>query len=354
MKFNIENYIQEYQCLEKELIDPSKVDNRELGKKFARQAELNEIIQLDKEIQKLLQQIADNQHLIKTEEHTELAEMALEENKALEENLDKLKKKFELLIIPPDPNDSRDAILEIRAGTGGEEASLFGGDLMRMYSRYAALRNWQFRVMDITESETGGVKEAIIKISGKDIYKQLKYESGVHRVQRVPTTEAAGRIHTSAASVVVMPEIDDIDIKINPADIKIDVYRSGGNGGQSVNTTDSAVRITHFPSGLVVTCQDTKDQQKNKASAMAVLRSRLYQIELEKQQGAIADIRKASIKTGDRSDKIKTYNFPQDRLTDHRIKQSWFGLNKVLNGEIEEILNETAIALNSELELEGE
>jgi len=235
--------------------------------------------------------------------------------------------------------------VELRAGTGGDEAAIFATDLFRMYTRYAAIKRWQIQVMDMTNTENNGIKEVIFKVIGKGVYKALKNESGVHRVQRVPVTESAGRIHTSAASVVVMPEIDDIEITINQNDLRIDVYRSSGNGGQSVNTTDSAVRITHLPTGIVVTCQDTKEQHKNKASAMSVLRAKLYQIELEKQQSEISDIRKSSIKSGDRSDKIKTYNFPQDRLTDHRIKQSWFGLEKVLSGEIEEILNTTSLEL---------
>jgi peptide chain release factor 1 len=209
---------------------------------------------------------------------------------------------------------------------------------------------WQVQLMNLAQSDTGGAKEVIFKISGKAVYKMLKHESGVHRVQRVPETESAGRIHTSAASVVVMPEIDDIEIQIHQKDLVIDVYRSGGNGGQSVNTTDSAVRITHIPSGLVVTCQDTKEQQKNKAAALAVLRSRLYQIELEKQQAEITDMRQNSIKTGDRSDKIKTYNFPQDRLTDHRIHVSWFGLDKVMSGEIEDIMKQTAVEMTKTVE----
>jgi peptide chain release factor 1 len=215
-----------------------------------------------------------------------------------------------------------------------------------MYTRYANLVNFQVQLINVSTTETGGIKEAIFKVIGRKAFKMLKLESGVHRVQRVPITESAGRIHTSAASVVVMPEVDDIEVKVNTNDLRIDVYRSSGHGGQSVNTTDSAVRITHIPTGLVVTCQDTKDQQKNKATALSVLKAKLYQIELEKQQGSINEIRKSSIKSGDRSDKIKTYNFPQDRLTDHRIHKSWFGLDKIMDGFIAEILEETAIEIN--------
>jgi peptide chain release factor 1 len=345
---NVEKYRQEYDELATRLADPSKVDSRELGKLFSRQSALQEILDLADEITKLENSISmDNELLESGESDQDFVELIKNELLELEQRKQSLISQLEILIIPPDPNDDKNSIVEIRAGTGGEEAGIFAQDLFRMYTRYAALKNWQLQLISMSESDHG-IKEVIFKLSGKSIYKVLKYESGVHRVQRVPETEAAGRIHTSAASVVVMPEIDDIDIQINQNDLVIDVYRSSGHGGQSVNTTDSAVRITHIPSGLVVTCQDTKDQQKNKASAMAVLRSRLYQIELDKQMSEVGDIRKSSIKTGDRSDKIKTYNFPQDRLTDHRIHKSWFGLDRFMNGEIEDILKETIVELEKQ------
>ncbi len=342
---NIQKYQDEFDELAQKTMDPSQTDSRELGKLFSRQSELQEIISTYQELETLKKKLSDAQEMSRLESDAELREMAELEVSELEPKIETVQKKLDVLIVPPDPNDGRNAIIELRAGTGGEEASLFASELFRMYSRYSTLKKWNVQVMNITESDSGGAKEVVFKVSGSMVYKHLKNESGVHRVQRVPATESAGRIHTSAASVVVMPEIDDIDIKVNPNDLVIDVYRSSGHGGQSVNTTDSAVRITHIPSGLVVTCQDTKDQQKNKQSALSVLRARLYQIELEKQQSEISDIRKTSIKTGDRSDKIKTYNFPQDRLTDHRIHKSWFGLDPIMAGEIDDILQETIVEL---------
>lgn len=340
----IEKFRKEYEEISTKLADISKIDSRELGGLFARQSELQELLDVYDEVEKLKLRIEETKELAHSDDE-ELSQMALLELDDLETKFSVKNAELELLIIPPDPNDSKNCIMEIRAGTGGEEASLFANDLFRMYTRYASLKNWKTELLNIAPSESGGIKEAVVKIVGKNVYKSLKYESGVHRVQRVPATEAAGRIHTSAASVVVMPEIDDIEIKINPNDLVIDVYRSSGHGGQSVNTTDSAVRITHKPTGLVVTCQDTKDQQKNKASALAVLRSRLYQIELDKQNAEISGIRKDSIGSGDRSEKIKTYNFPQDRLTDHRVKKTWYGLDRILGGEVEEILNETMLEM---------
>lgn len=339
---NIEKFKIEYEELSQKLLDLSKIDTRELGQLFARQSQLQEILDIVSSIEQDEIKLYEARKLFESgdQDYAELAQLEIDD---LTARLTAKQSQLNLLLIPPDPNDEKNAILEIRAGTGGEEASLFANDLLRMYSRYAALKNWKLELLSMTSSDTGGIKEAILKIAGKKVYKALKHESGVHRVQRVPATEAAGRIHTSAASVVVMPEVDDIEININQNDLIIDVYRSGGNGGQSVNTTDSAVRITHKPSGLVVTCQDTKDQQKNKATALSVLRSRLFQIEMDKQQSEISGLRKDSIGSGDRSEKIKTYNFPQDRLTDHRIKQTWHGLDRILAGEIEEILAETDI-----------
>lgn len=347
MEEQIAKYKSELDELNKKLTDISKIPTSDLAELFQRQSYLNEIIESDKYVANLLNQLEDFEKIIN--DGSELADIAKEEIDALKSKLDKAIKKLDLLLVPEDPQDSKNAILEIRQGTGGEEATIFANDLFRMYTRFANLVGFKVQLIDVSESEAGGVREAIFKIIGNNAYKTLKYESGVHRVQRVPVTESAGRVHTSAASVVVMPEVDDISVKVNPSDLRIDVYRSGGHGGQSVNTTDSAVRITHLPTGLVVTCQDTKDQQKNKATALSVLKSRLYKMELEKQQGSIEEIRKSSIKTGDRSDKIKTYNFPQDRLTDHRIHKSWFGLDKFMNGDISDVLEETNIEISKSL-----
>lgn len=342
---NIDKFKAELIGINKKLEYPDQLDGKSLQALYARQSELQEIVDLSEEIKQLKKALKETIEIAKSEDK-EYAEMAMSELPLIKEKLQTKEKKLAFLLIPPDPNDKKNALIEIRAGTGGEEATLFAGDLFRMYTRFANLKKWQVQVISISNSDSDGIKEVIFRIIGNNVYKVLKNESGVHRVQRVPVTESSGRIHTSAASVVVMPEVDDITIQINPNDIRIDVYRSSGHGGQSVNTTDSAVRITHIPTGIVVTCQDTKDQQKNKASALSVLKSKLYQIELEKQLSNISDIRKASIKTGDRSDKIKTYNFPQDRLTDHRIHKSWFGLDRVMNGEIGDILDKTTLLLN--------
>lgn len=342
--YNIEKLKSEYDELLVKLSDISKLDQREMGALFARQSSLQEILDAHNEVITLHKKIDEAKEVLASGDK-ELLEMANTELEELNLQLQKKSSALELLIVPPDPNDEKNVIIEIRAGTGGEEAALFANDLFRMYTRYSTLKGWRIELLNLANAEAGGLKEVVAKVSGKSVYKALKHESGVHRVQRVPATESAGRIHTSAASVVVMPEIDDIEIKLNPNDLVIDVYRSSGHGGQSVNTTDSAVRITHKPSGLVVTCQDTKDQQKNKASALSVLRSRLYQIELDKQNAEISGMRKESIGSGDRSEKIKTYNFPQDRLTDHRIKHTWYGLDKVLNGEMEEVINVTIVEM---------
>ena len=246
---------------------------------------------------------------------------------------------LKILLLPKDPNDEKNVILEVRAGTGGEEAALFAQDLLRMYLRYAERRGWKTEIMDSNDTGIGGIKEASVLIKGKGAYSRLKYESGTHRVQRVPETESSGRIHTSAATVAVLPEVDDVEVEINPNDVRVDVYRSSGNGGQCVNTTDSAVRLTHIPSGLVVTCQDEKSQIKNKEKAFKVLRSRLYDLKLQEQNDEISAERRSQVGSGDRSERIRTYNFPQGRVTDHRIGLTIYKLDGFLDGEIDEIID---------------
>ena len=269
----------------------------------------------------------------------EMRDMAKEELAELKEKSEKLTEELKIALLPKDPNDEKNVILEVRAGTGGEEAALFGADLLRMYTRYAERRGWKTEVMDMNDTGIGGIKEAVVMIKGKGAYSRLKYESGVHRVQRVPETESSGRIHTSAATIAIMPEVDEVEVEIDPNDVRVDVYRSSGHGGQCVNTTDSAVRLTHIPTGLVVTCQDEKSQLKNKEKAFGVLRARLYAIMQEQQNKEQADARKSQIGSGDRSERIRTYNFPQGRVTDHRIGMTIYKLDSFLDGDIDEIVD---------------
>lgn len=317
-------------------------------------AKFKSISQEATEVQKLIDLVQEKDNLeaqknelstLLSSEDPEMSSMAIEEEKNISERLVQIDTDISEILIATDPNDKRNAIVEIRAGTGGEEAALFAADLFRMYSRYCENRNWKVQILNSSRSNNGGFKEIIFTIEGLNAFGSLKYESGVHRVQRIPATESAGRIHTSAVSVVVLAEVDDVNIEINPNDLRIDVYRSGGPGGQSVNTTDSAVRITHLPTGLVVTCQDGKSQLKNKAQALTILKSKLYEIEQEKLAQSQSDVRKNAIKSGDRSAKIRTYNYPQSRITDHRIKQSWYNFEKIMDGELSEII----ISVNKEL-----
>jgi peptide chain release factor 1 len=274
--------------------------------------------------------------------------MAREEILGLQTKIAGLEQKIKIMLLPKDSRDGRSVIMEIRAGTGGEEASLFALDLFRMYTRYAEAKKWKSEILSQSETGKGGFKEVIFNIQGKGVYSKLKYEGGTHRVQRVPETETQGRVHTSAVTVAIMPQVDDVDIKINPSDLKIDVFRSSGPGGQSVNTTDSAVRITHMPSDLTVTCQDEKSQHKNKDKAMKVLRARLYDLEQSKQQDEIARERKQQVGSGDRSERIRTYNFPQERITDHRIGLTLHKLTLVLQGELNEIIDALTVYYQTE------
>jgi peptide chain release factor 1 len=328
---------QRFEELTHQLSDPGLAASGDRFRKVAKErASLEATVKALEAYRKLLQEVKDNEALLAD---PELREMAKEELAQLRPQLDPAEEQLKLQLVPRDPNDEKDVIVEIRAGAGGDEAGLFAAELLRVYLRYAERRGWKTELADSSPSALGGVKEAVVNISGENVYSSLKYESGVHRVQRVPATEAQGRIHTSTATVAVMPEAEDIDIQINPADLETDVFRSTGSGGQSVNTTDSAVRITHKPTGVIVKCQQEKSQLKNRNMAMRMLRAKLYELEQEKQQSARDAARKSQVGTGDRSEKIRTYNFPQDRLTDHRVNYTRHNLPAVMDGDVQDVLD---------------
>jgi peptide chain release factor 1 len=325
--------------LDKKLSDPNVLSDQKKIRDISRERkELIDILEVGREYKKVYQTIKDDEKVRREESDKELLEMVHAELEELRPKLDDLEERLKLLLVPRDPNDAKNTLMEIRAGTGGEEAALFAADLFRMYQRYIEENGWKLEVMTSNPTGVGGFKEIIFLVEGDGAYGNLKFESGVHRVQRVPETEASGRIHTSAASVAVLPEAEDVDIDIDPNDLRIDVYRSSGPGGQSVNTTDSAVRITHEPTGLVVSCQDEKSQLKNKNKAMKVLRARVLDKAIAEQNAQIASQRKAQVSTGDRSAKIRTYNFPQGRLTDHRIGLTLYKLDSIMEGDLEEVI----------------
>ncbi len=321
------------------MADPAVISDGEQYRKITKaQSELTELVSTYREWKKADQELQDARAML-TESEPELRQMAEAEIVRLEPQLAAIEQHLELLLLPKDPNDEKDVVLEIRKGAGGDEASLFAGEVFRMYTRYAEEQGWRVEVTSLSESSVGGLNEVIALISGNKVYSRLKYESGVHRVQRVPATETQGRVHTSTITVVVMPEADEVDIQIDPKDLRIDTFCSSGPGGQSVNTTYSAVRITHLPTNTVVSCQDEKSQIKNRSKAMQVLRSRLYQMELEKQLAQIGAERKSMVGTGDRSEKIRTYNFPQNRVTDHRIGLTLHQLDLVMQGRLQPIID---------------
>jgi peptide chain release factor 1 len=310
-------------------------------------SDMEPLVQKYREYKSVEQDIAGSEELARGAD-AEMRQLAEEELKSLYERRETLLGEIQILLIPKDPNDEKNVILEIRAGTGGDEAALFAADLFRMYTRYAERQGWKVDVMSVSDGSTGGIKEAIVSIEGRGVYSRMKYESGVHRVQRVPATEAQGRIHTSTATVAVLPEAEDVDIQINEKDLRIDTFCSSGPGGQSVNTTYSAVRLTHIPTGVVVSQQDEKSQIKNRAKAMKVLRARLYEMEMQKQQDAIARERRGQVGTGERSEKIRTYNYPQSRITDHRINFTTHRLHDVLEGELREMIDSVTSFYNAE------
>ena len=338
MTQNLAEVEKRYVELESLMSDPQLLNQQREYSKFAKErAELEEIVACFREWRKVEQEIQGNRQLL--EENDEgIRELAKEELVTLRQRKEALESQLKLLILPKDPNDNKNVILEIRAGTGGEEAALFAGELFRMYSRYAESRGWRVEMMSSNPTGLGGFKEIIASIEGQGAYSRLKFESGVHRVQRVPVTEGSGRIHTSAVTVAVMPEADEVEIQIDPKDIRVDVFRSSGPGGQSVNTTDSAVRITHVPSGIVVSCQDEKSQHKNRAKGMKILRARLLEKKQEEQRSEIAATRKLMVGSGDRSERIRTYNFHQGRLTDHRINLTIYQLDRIMEGQIDEVV----------------
>ena len=336
----LEDLLVRFEEVLNELGEPGVTDNQERFQKLMKeQSELQPIVDTYKEYKENKETIQDSLSMLEEEKDEEMREMLKEELSDAKKRVEELEKELKILLLPKDPNDSKNVIVEIRAGAGGDEAALFAAEIYRMYVKYAESRRWKTEMMSLNENGIGGFKEVTFMIQGQGAYSRLKYESGVHRVQRVPETESGGRIHTSTVTVAVMPEAEEVDVEINENDIRIDVMRASGNGGQCVNTTDSAVRLTHIPTGIVIYSQTEKSQLQNKAKAFALLRSKLYDMELQKQHDAEAEARKSQIGTGDRSEKIRTNNFPQGRVTDHRIGLTLYKLDKIMNGDIQEIID---------------
>jgi peptide chain release factor 1 len=338
-----------YEELNRLLADPGVVTDPERLRQYAQeQADLAEVVQTYRRYKEVRKKLEETRGMMDDGLDDELREMAEQEIAQLESSQEELYRRLKLLLLPRDPNDERDVIMEIRAGTGGEEAALFAADLYRMYSRYAEAHNWKVELLSSHETGIGGFKEIICAVRGRGAYSRLKYESGVHRVQRVPVTEASGRIHTSTATVAVLPEMDEVEVQIDPDDLRIDVYRSAGAGGQNVQKNATAVRITHLPTGIVVACQDERSQYQNKESAMKILRARLYAMEEQKRLGELGEKRRAQVGTGERSEKIRTYNFPQNRVTDHRINITSYRLESILGGNIDEFIDALATTEQAE------
>lgn len=336
----LEDLLQRFEEIQNELSEPAVVnDQKRFRKLMKEQNDLTPIAEAYTEYKKEKQNMEDSLQILDEESDEEMRELAKEELAASKERIAELESHMKILLLPKDPNDEKNVVVEIRAGAGGDEAALFAAELYRMYVKYAEVQRWKIDMISVSESGIGGFKEVIFMVNGTGAYSKLKYESGVHRVQRVPVTESGGRIHTSTATVAIMPEAEEVDVEIDPNDCRIDVFRSSGNGGQCVNTTDSAVRLTHIPTGIVISCQDEKSQLKNRDKAFKVLRAKLYELELEKAHSEEAAARKSQVGTGDRSEKIRTYNFPQGRVTDHRIKLTVYNLDDVMNGDLQEFID---------------
>ncbi len=345
----LEQIQQRYNEVTRLLSDPAIVNDqqrfRELGKEHN---ELVSIIKVLERYRRVLNDIRGNREILETSGDPELTDLAQTGLKELKVQQEAIEEELKVLLIPKDPNDSKNTIVEIRAGTGGDEAALFAADLFRMYTRFAERKGWKVELIDANDTGQGGFKEVVFGVTGENVYGMMKFESGVHRVQRVPETEAQGRVHTSAATVAVLPEVEDVEIEINPADLQFDTYRAGGKGGQNVNKVETAVRITHKPSGVIVACQQERSQLKNREKAMKMLRAKLYEIKIREQESAVTEQRRLMVKSGDRSDKIRTYNFPQNRLTDHRIGLTLYNLAEIMDGKIEEIIEQLRVADRAE------
>ena len=336
----LEDLLIRYQELVDELNDPGVVNDQNRFRKLMKeQNDLTDIVEKYKEYKATKARIEDSLAMLEEESDEEMRELAKEELNECKQNLTVIEEQLKILLLPKDPNDEKNVIVEIRGGAGGDEAALFAAELFRMYTKYAERQHWKIDMMNLNENGLGGFKEVVFMINGKGVYSKMKYESGVHRVQRIPVTESGGRIHTSTSTVAIMPEAEEVDVELDLNDCKFDVFRSSGNGGQCVNTTDSAVRLTHIPTGIVISCQDEKSQLKNRDKALKVLRSKLYELELEKAHNAEAEARKSQVGTGDRSEKIRTYNFPQGRVTDHRIKLTLHRLDAILDGDMDEVID---------------
>lgn len=346
----LESLEEKYEELTQLLSQTEVISNQSKLQKYAKaHSDLSEIVDIYRQYKSVLKQSEDSKQMLQEEQDEDFRQMLTEEMQVLQEKKISLEHSLKVLLLPKDPNDEKSVIMEIRAGTGGDEAALFAGDLFRMYSRYAEVQGWRIEIMDTHYTDIGGIKEIIFVVDGQGVYSKMKYESGVHRVQRIPSTESGGRIHTSAATVAVLPEAEEVEVEIDPNELRIDVYCSSGPGGQSVNTTQSAVRVTHIPTGVVVTCQDEKSQHKNKAKALRVLRARVKELNEKEHNAEMAGTRKSQVGTGDRSERIRTYNFPQGRVSDHRINLTLHKLDYILEGQMEEIISALTAHYQAEL-----